>query len=166
MEFELRQLSVDDDLDLYTMLQDIAKDENGFMNACNGKSQAEYREWLVKSHECALGIGLEDWMVPQIVYWLFLDGVPVGMGKLRLYLTEKLREEGGHIGYAIRPKYRNLGYGKVLLKKLIEKAHEHAIDKILITVRNQNTASIKVALANGGHIDKITDVRHYIWFNS
>lgn len=81
-------------------------------------------------------------------------------------MTEKLREEGGHIGYAIRPGYRNLGYGRILLKKLIEKAHEHGIDKILITVRNQNTASIKVALANGGHIEMISDVRHYIWFNS
>ena len=91
MDIELRQLSIDDDLDVYAMLQEIPKDENGFINGCNGKSFESYKEWLIKSDQVSKGIGLENWMVPQSIYWLFVDGVPTGMGKLRHYLTEEFR---------------------------------------------------------------------------
>lgn len=160
MVIELRQLSVNDDIDVYDMLQEVPKDENGFVNGCNGRTFESYKKWLIKSDNTAKGIGLEDWMVPQSTYWLCVDGIPVGFGKLRHYLTEKLREEGGHIGYAIRPSYRNKGYGTILLRLIIEKAMEIGIDKILLTVQNHNAYSIKVALANGGIIEKITDQRH------
>lgn len=163
MDIELRQLSVNDDIDVYNMLQEIPKDENGFVNGCNGITFENYKQWLVKSDNTAKGIGLEDWMVPQSTFLLYIDGIPVGFGKLRHFLTEKLREEGGHIGYSIRPSYRNKGYGKLLLRLIIEKAKEMGIDKILITVQNHNTYSIKVALANGGIIEKVTDIRHFIW---
>jgi predicted acetyltransferase len=165
MDIELRQLSIDDDLDVYAMLQEIPKDENGFINGCNGKSFESYKEWLIKSDQVSKGIGLENWMVPQSIYWLVINGVPTGMGKLRQKLTEKLREEGGHIGYAIRPSCRNQGYGKLLLKLLTEKAHEVGVDKILLTIQNSNIYSIKVALANGGIIEKVTDIRHHIWID-
>jgi predicted acetyltransferase len=165
MDIELRQLSIDDDLDVFVMLQEIPKDENGFINGCNGRSFESYKEWLIKSDNVSKGIGLEDWMVPQSIYWLFVDGVPTGMGKLRHYLTEDLKEHGGHIGYAIRPSCRHRGYGKLLLELLTEKAHEIGVDKILLTVQNSNIYSIKVALANGGIIEKVTDIRHHIWID-
>lgn len=104
MNCELRRLSPDDGRDVYDMLQELPKDEN------------EFKMWLVKSNYISNGIGLEEWMVPQNTYWLYIDGRPVGMGKLRHYLTDKLMEEGGHCGYAIRPSQRSKGYGKILLK--------------------------------------------------
>jgi predicted acetyltransferase len=76
-----------------------------------------------------------------------------------------LREEGGHCGYAIRPACRQMGYGKLLLKLLMKKASNLGIDRLLITVLNHNTPSIKVALANGGVIEKVSDQRHYIWID-
>lgn len=165
MAIELRQLSVNDDVNVYDMLQEIPKDENGVINGCNGRTFESYKKWLIKSDNTAKGIGLEDWMVPQSTYWLYIDGIPVGFGKIRHYLTEKLREEGGHVGYTIRPSYRNKGYGKLLLGLLIEKANAMGIDKILITVQNHNVYSVKVALANGGIVEKVTDQRHIIWID-
>ena len=102
-------------------------------------------------------------MVAQTTYWLYVDGKPVGMGKLRHRLTEKLRENGGHVGYAIAPMYRNCGYGKLVLKLMIDEARKMGIGRILVTVQNYNTASLQVALANGGIVEKADDVRHYIW---
>ena len=165
MTAELRKLSIDDGMDIYDMLQEIPKDENGFINGCHGCSYEEYKQWLIRSNNMANGIGLEDWMVPQNTYWLYVDGKPVGMGKLRHRLTEKLKEDGGHIGYAISPTNRGHGYGKLLLKLLVEEAKKMGIGRILVTIQNDNKASLQVALANGGEIEKVNDIRHYIWIS-
>ena len=166
MSFELRQLSPNDGADIYNMLQELPKDENGFINGCNGKTYDEYKKWLINSDDIENGIGLEDWMVPESIYWLYVDGVPVGMGKFRHYLTDKLREEGGHAGYAVHAMYRNRGYGTELLKLLVARAKERKIDKVLLTIKNHNIASIKVATANNGTIEKVDDVRHFIWIDT
>lgn len=163
MNYKLRKLSPDDGRDIYAMLQELPKDENGFINGCNGKTYDEFKAWLIKSNNVANGIGLKEWMVPQNIYWLYINGVPVGIGKIRHYLTDKLREEGGHVGYAIIPSQRNKGYGKILLSMLIDCAREMKINRLLLTVQNHNIASIKVALSNGGRIEKVDAQRHFIW---
>lgn len=165
MNIELKKLTINDGMDIYEMLQEIPKDENGFINTVNGMSFEEYKEWLNSSDAMSKGLGLEDWQVPSNTYWLFVDGHPVGTGKLRHFLTDKLRAEGGHIGYAIRKSEGRKGYGTILLKMLIEEAKKMNIEKALVTVRNNNTNSIKVALNNGGKIEKVNEERHYIWID-
>ena len=163
MDIELKKLSFSDEMDIYNMLQEIPNEENGFRNGCKGLSYDEYKEWLTHSENMANGIGLEDWMAPQNTYWLYVNGKPVGMGKLRHRLTEKLKEDGGHMGYAIAPSYRNCGYGKILVKYLVNEAKKMGIDRLLITIQNHNTASLQVALSNGGVVEKANDIRTYIW---
>ncbi len=36
---------------------------------------------------------------------------------------------------------------------------------MLLTIRNGNEASLKVALKSGGVVEKISDIRHYIWID-
>lgn len=165
MDFELKKLSISDGMDIYEMLQEIPKNENGFINTVNGMTFEEYKKWLILSNDMSRGIGLEDWQVPSNTYWLFVEGHPVGRGNLRHFLTDKLRAEGGHVGYAIRQSERNKGYGTVLLKMIIEEARKMNIEKVLLTVRNGNTNSIKVALNNNGKIEKVNEERHYIWID-
>lgn len=165
MKYELRQLSISDGRDIYEMLKEIPYDENGYINSVNGKSFDEYKLWLISDDEKSKSIGLESWMVPSNTYWLYVDDYPVGVAKLRHYLTDQLREEGGNVGYAVRPGERGKGYGTILLKMVLEEAKKLHIDKVLITVRNYNTASIQVALNNHGYIEKVSDERHYIWID-
>jgi predicted acetyltransferase len=165
MNIELKKLSISDDMDIYEMLQEIPKDENGFINTVNGMTFEEYKEWLNSSDAMSKGLGLEDWQVPSNTYWLFVDGHPVGIGKLRHFLTDKLRAEGGHIGYAIRKSEGRKGYGTILLKMIIEEAKKMNIEKALVTVRNNNANSIKVVLNNDGKIEKVNEERHYIWID-
>ncbi|MDT8715363.1 GNAT family N-acetyltransferase [Clostridium sp. 19966] len=165
MNLELKKLSVSDDMDIYEMLQEIPKDENGFMNTVNGMTFEEYKQWLIQSEDKSNGIGLKDWQVPSSTYWLFANGKPVGRGNLRHFLTDKLREEGGHVGYAIRKSERNKGYGTILLRFIIEEARKMNLEKVLLTVRNENKSSIKVALNNNGRIEKTNKDRHYIWID-
>lgn len=147
------------------MLQEIPADENGYVNGVHGKSYEEYKQWLIRSDNTSKGIGLEDWMVPQNTYWLYVEDKPVGMAKLRHYLTEALSQSGGHCGYSIRPSERNKGYGTILLSLIIEEAKKLDLDRILVTVENHNEASIKVALNNGGIIEAENDVRKFIWID-
>ena len=53
--------------------------------------------------------------VPGLTYFLVResDNKIIGMANIRLYLNERLREEGGHIGYGIRPSERRKGYNKI-----------------------------------------------------
>ena len=161
---ELRRLSVNDGPDVFRMLQEIPYEENGFGNKVHGMTYEEYKSWLLSKHQESLWEGITDgWKVPTTTYWLFADGVPVGVGKLRHFLTDALRNAGGHIGYAIAPKYRGNGYGNVILRLLLEKASEMGIEKVLITVRLDNIVSRAVALANGGVVSGRTDKRLLIW---
>lgn len=48
MNIELRQLSLENDIYEYNMLQDIGANENGFTNEVNGMSFEQYNEWLIQ----------------------------------------------------------------------------------------------------------------------
>lgn len=164
MTIELRKLSAEDGVDIYEMLQEIPADENGYVNGVHGMNCEEYREWLAREEENAKKTELEDgWKVPQTTYWLHADGRPVGQGKIRHFLTDALRQAGGNIGYTIRPSERGKGYGAELLRLLRREAAQMGMDRALVTVHNGNTASIRTALRNGGVIERIDEVRHFIW---
>ncbi len=163
MGLTIRKLAIDDAEDIYNMLQEIPADENGFINSANGKTYDEYRLWLEKSYATSLQEGIIDgWKVPETIFWLFEDGKPVGFGKIRHYLTDRLLEAGGNIGYSIIPEARGRGLGKKLIARLIEEGRKIGVKRLLFTIRNSNIPSIKSALANGGEIEKVTDERHYI----
>jgi len=166
LSIEFKELSAEDGIDIYEMLQEIPKDENGFLNSVNGKTFEEYKQWLIDNETFAKATDLEDgWKVPTSTYWLYVDSKPVGIGKIRHFLTEKLREEGGHTGYAIRPSARHNGYGIILLKELITEARKLDIDKMLLTIRTENLYSLKIALANHGVLEKKNETRNFVWID-
>ena len=161
---ELRPLSSSDGRDIYDMLQEIPAEENGYVNGVHGMSYAKYRAWLVREEENAKKTEIEDgWKVPQSTFWLYVDGKPVGQGKIRHFLTDALREAGGNIGYVVRPTEQGKGYGTILLHKLREQAAQMGMERALVTVHNGNEPSIRVALKNGGEVERVTDTRHLIW---
>ena len=164
VEVELRPLSTVDGEDVYAFLQTLPANENGFMNSTAGMTYQEYRQWLVKQAANACKTEIEDgWRVPSGIWWLFVDGKPVGMAKLRYFLTDALREGGGHLGYAIAPEARGNGYAALMVNAMKPIAAAKGIDRMLVTVHNDNAASIRTALKCGGVIERVSDVRHYIW---
>lgn len=163
MKLTIRKLTINDSEDIYNMLQEIPADENGFINSAHGKSYDEYKIWLEKAYATSLQKGIIDgWKVPETLFWFFEDDKPVGFGKIRHFLTDKLLEAGGNIGYSICPEERGRGLGKKLVGCLIDEGRKIGVERLLFTIRNSNIPSIKAALANGGEIEKVTDERHYI----
>jgi len=160
----LRPASLTDGREVYDMLQRIPP-ENGFENSAFAMDIAGFPAWLARQVDMAHGIGLEDWQVPSSTYWLMDDGVPVGVGKLRHRLTDALREAGGHIGYAVDASRQGRGYGKALLRLLLEEARRMGItEDILVTVHTDNIPSRRVAEACGGQLRRETAARAYYWF--
>ena len=162
-EIELRECSPQDGYDMLEMLHEIGPGENGFQNSAYNTKPEDFKDLLYRWIDMSRGIGLMPGFVPQAVYWLFADGRPVGMAKLRKYLTGKLRKEGGHIGYCIRPSERRKGYGTIILREMLKKAAEINIPRALIICYEGNTGSRRVIENNGGVLDRIVDGRCLYW---
>ena len=162
-DYNLIRLSVSDGIKFYEMLQHIGKDENAFSNPVNGMSFEEYNVWLKQQDDWSREINLPNGYVGQTCYWFIVDGIPVGIGKIRYTLTEHSRQIGGNIGYAISDKYRGKGYGTIMLKLLLEKAKEMNVKEKLLTVEKINPASRRVIEKNGG---KLIDENDDRWFFS
>jgi predicted acetyltransferase len=102
----------------------------------------------------AAGVDLPEGYVPASCSWLMDEHKTlVGVAHLRHSLNAALSYEGGHIGYSIRPTRRNKGYGKMMLKLLLEKAKTLGLTRVLLTCDKTNTASARVIQGNGGKFD-------------
>lgn len=153
---KLVQLSPNDSEAHFDLLQHIGRQENDFTNPVHDMNFAEFKSWLKQQDDWSRGENLPQGYVPQVCFWLIVDSIPVGFGKIRLGLTEHSRLEGGNIGYAIDSRQRGHRYGSKLLELLLLKAKGFNIHNPLITVKKFNVASKRVAELNGAKLIKET----------
>ncbi len=100
------------------------------------------------------GLGITEEQVPCTTFWLVEDEREiVAVSNLRHALTDKLRREGGHIGYSVRPSRRGEGLGTAVLRESLQKAREIGLDRVLITCSKENLPSARVILRNKGQLD-------------
>ena len=161
----IRELSIDDGIEVYNLLQRIGPDENAFQNHVNGMTYSDYKKWLVQQHQWSIGEELPEGYVRQWTYWLIIDNKPVGYGKLRERATEQSRLFGGNIGFAIDPLERGKGYGNQLFSELLHKAKMKGIRELFSTVEKYNYPSYKVHLLNGGRLVFEDNKRWYFEFD-
>jgi predicted acetyltransferase len=96
---------------------------------------------------------LEPGKVLQSEFWLVDNLEYIGRAKLRHELNDHLRVFGGHIGYEIRPTRQRQGLGTLMLKLVLEKAHELGLERVLITCDEDNLGSRGVIEENGGELE-------------
>ncbi|MFW5688561.1 MAG: GNAT family N-acetyltransferase [Spirochaetota bacterium] len=157
----IRPASTTDGLEVWSMIQEIGPGENGFHNAGYGVPFSRFERFLMRLVEAHLGRGLPEGHVPQTTYWGFAGDHPIGIVKLRHWLTDALRQTGGHIGYSIRPHERRRGYAVQMLGCALREASRRGIDRALITVNEENRASWRVVEANGGELVQRSDGKRY-----
>ena len=134
--------------------------DGGFWDAEN----FDYEEWLESNRDMEMGLGIPDGWVPAVQLVAFArDGQAVGFLNLRLRLSDYLLEEGGHIGYSIRPSERGKGYAKESLRQGLEVAKEKNIKRALVTCSTENPASRAVILANGGQFEDVRNGTERYW---
>jgi|SRR5579875_391740 len=91
--------------------------------------------------------------VPGTTLWWVNDQEYLGRITIRHRLTDALREEGGHIGYDVRPSARHRGHATAMLAAALPVARGLGIGQALLICDADNTASRKVIEANGGVLD-------------
>jgi len=162
----LQELTVHEPKEIQDMILEIGPGENGFVNSLCTADETVFHEKLLRNYEMARGLNMEAQLVPQTIYWLYIEGYPVGYGKLRHALNDNLLEHGGHIGYTIRPSCRNKGFGKLMLRELLRKANEINIEKVLLTCDESNIPSRRIIEASDGILAGIKEGTCKYWVST
>ena len=80
------------------------------------------------------------------------DGRFIGEFQLRTEFPPKVMQDIGSVGYAVRVSEWNKGYGTQILRRGLEIAKEHGMEKVLLTINEKNAASIRVCEKLGGKL--------------
>lgn len=115
--------------------------------------QHDFSLYVSKVLSQSEGKNLPEGYVPQTTFWLIDSDEFIGRVSIRHILTESLLQEGGHIGYDVRPSKRRMGYGEKILELSLSKAKKLGIRKALVTCYETNVASRKIIEANGGVLE-------------
>ena len=138
------ELNRDDVLSFY---DEIEKDGGECIGIGNYKN---YDLWLSGMRNRNTGMNLPKGYVKENFYLCYEGARLVGVFSLKFELTEFLLKYGGHIGYATRPSERKRGLATKMLSQGLELSKEFGFKRILCICDNDNYASEKVILKNGG----------------
>jgi predicted acetyltransferase len=116
-----------------------------------------FSEMMIKWREDETEIPVSKGFVPATLYFLTDEsGRILGGIHFRHYLNERLRQDGGHIGFGVRKSERQKGYAHEMLKLLLEKITKLKIDKVMISCDDDNIGSAKtIESCNGIMQDKV-----------
>lgn len=113
---------------------------------------ADPMEWIAVSEQYTKAPPEGSNLVPATQFLAVRedDGRLVGMLQIRHCLNEWLGKFGGHIGYSVRPRERRKGYAGEQLRLALPRCKDLGLARVLITCIQENEASRKVILKNGG----------------
>ena len=163
---ELRRPILADKEAVLEMMAEFEKSQSAHDGGFWDTENFVYEEWLKNNQDHEMGINLPEGWVPDIQLVAFSkDGQAVGFLNIRLCLNDFLLEEGGHIGYSIRPSERGKGYAKESLRQGLQVAKGKNIKRALVTCSTENPASRAVILAIGGVFEDVRNGVERYWID-
>lgn len=103
-------------------------------------------------------------------YWITdrpgADEEVVGFLALRHALTAWLLEEGGHIGYSVRPSRRGQGHAGRALALAVRRAAGLGLDRVLLTCDEPNVPSARTIERNGGVYEDTRNGKRRYWIDT
>lgn len=98
---------------------------------------------------------------PEEFLWLVDQGEFIGRAFFLHWLNEFRLKTDGQVDYWIRPSKRRMGYGKLLLRLLLERYRQLGQERILISCLTSNAPSRKIIESNGGIFESEIEIRSF-----
>ena len=136
----------------YEMYQDIPNNEIGSSNILKGVSYDKFLNTMQKYIEEENKIN-EELNTCTLRYILHDEEIPIGEVGIRTTLNDYWQNKGSQIYYKIRLTKRNKGYGNKILALALIEAKKLGFKRIRINCDDNNIASKKIIINNGGKKD-------------
>ena len=150
---EIRQLTLEDEVAFLAGLKEWEGEDSTWHSFAweEGMSHADHIRILEDEFK---GVNMREGRVPHTMLYGFLDGITIGRCSVRHSLNENLRVRGGHIGYAVAPKFRRCGYGSDLFRAGLAHLKELGVESAMMTCAVSNLASRKMIERAGGVFER------------
>jgi predicted acetyltransferase len=168
MSLRLRPPRLDDEVEFAAAHEALALE--GFTFGLNYELGRPWNGYLRQVEGQRCGADLPAGWVPMTFLVADVAGHIVGRASIRHQLNERLRIEGGHIGYAVLKEHRRRGYATEILRQSLVVARTLGVDRVLVTCNDDNVGSAAIIERCGGTFDSLSTaddghaVRRY-WFD-
>jgi predicted acetyltransferase len=104
--------------------------------------------------------------VPCTYLWIVEGETFLGSLAIRHKLNDFLLNEGGHIGYSVRPSARRRGHAAKALAAALPVARELGISRVLLTCDEDNAGSRATIERNGGTYEDSRNGKRRYWIDT
>jgi predicted acetyltransferase/8-oxo-dGTP pyrophosphatase MutT (NUDIX family) len=139
----LRELSPDDEQAFLKSFEDWRGEDLTWLSFAwkPGMSHSEHLRHLQENKDRKY---LPSNRVPSTMLYGFVNGEIVGRINIRHELNDYLLKRGGHIGYAVSPRFRKMGYATEMMRQGLSFCQSLGLEKILITCDDKNLPSCRI----------------------
>lgn len=143
MAISIREFHGEHDIAYIECIQDIIQEHNPHaLLDIQGDDESAIHQWIRKQQRKHHWHSKDEAAI--ITYWILDEETVIGIATLKSKLSCELYADSGHIGICIRRGYRQNGYARAALMKMIQKAHEHGIADIMLCCTYDNMACRKL----------------------
>jgi predicted acetyltransferase len=150
---QLRSLQLGDEAEARAAHAELEGDNFTFLLGWD--ALAPWASYVSQCERHRDGLDVPEGWVPSSFLVAEAEGCLVGRISIRHRLNEFLADNGGHIGYGVRPGFRRRGHATAILRQGLLVARALGIEDVLVTCDEGNLASIAVVEGVGGVLEDV-----------